>query len=501
MKLLKRLLAGLSLALLLFSCIREEADLQENQLYRIVRADGQYGYGRFTKKKTNEWRGVFYQDNGVLLAGNQYVVLKFTGKKYVLKDIAGERIDIEDPVLYEEPPYEDFPQTWEYRDSVYAVSEIPDRLYGHADGFWVSYPDDSSKSYTEILFSKYLERASQLKFFVEPQDLFMDLYIPEDDGKASRPLLVLIHGGAFFNGDKASIGFPQWARYFAGLGYMVASVNYRLGFHLNTMSIERAGYRAVQDVNAAIRFLVHDKDYRVDPERVFVAGTSAGGITALNIAFMTDSSRPSSTDKLGSIRSVNPSLTDSFSVRAVGNMWGAVNSTEILNDAKSYVVSFHSTGDPVVPYGADRCFGKEKGSFVMPKMYGSKIITEYLGDDRAKLYSFDIPDRHTLHVDLDEETGEEHLNQRFYEIEEAMKDFFSGVMILHPVKPIHKKDSQTIKFDNTDVETVNFKMTGGVILDSGKDFVRVLVFPGSDSVSLIASGEYKTGLTFNEEFL
>ena len=90
-------------------------------------------------------------------------------------------------------------------------------------------------------------------------DLTMDVYLPKDTKASLRPLLVLIHGGAFYNGDKTDKGFPLWAKYFAGMGYVVASVNYRLGFRLNTAAVERAGFRAVQDVDAAIRYLIHNK--------------------------------------------------------------------------------------------------------------------------------------------------------------------------------------------------------------------------------------------------
>lgn len=42
-------------------------------------------------------------------------------------------------------------------------------------------------------------------------DLKMDVYLPDDDTIKNRPLLMLIHGGAFFIGDKASLAMKNGA--------------------------------------------------------------------------------------------------------------------------------------------------------------------------------------------------------------------------------------------------------------------------------------------------
>lgn len=39
----------------------------------------------------------------------------------------------------------------------------------------------------------------------------MDVYLPDDDTIKNRPLLMLIHGGAFFIGDKASLAMKNGA--------------------------------------------------------------------------------------------------------------------------------------------------------------------------------------------------------------------------------------------------------------------------------------------------
>jgi len=96
----------------------------------------------------------------------------------------------------------------------------------------------------------------------------LDVYIPEN-GKKPYPVIIGIHGGAFWAGDKQAESFV----YKNGLdrGYAVVCINYRLS--------QEAKFPAqIHDVKAAIRWVrAHAKDYGFDPHRVAVWGTSAGG--------------------------------------------------------------------------------------------------------------------------------------------------------------------------------------------------------------------------------
>lgn len=86
------------------------------------------------------------------------------------------------------------------------------------------------------------------------------------------PLLIWICGGAFKVMDR-NVWLPQWID-FARKGCIVASIEYRT-------SNEAVFPAALIDVKAAIRFLkANSKFYSIDPERVFIAGESAGGTLA-----------------------------------------------------------------------------------------------------------------------------------------------------------------------------------------------------------------------------
>lgn len=476
---------------LLIACNQEkEIDIDPDVLYRVTTTEGE-GFALFERGSKKLWSGVFYQNEGRLRANAQKVDLE-TGRELALVDCTGRQIPIISYSRYEEPDYLDFPETTSYRDSMYTVSMTEDVVYGHAQGFWISYPDTGG-NVNDIFDAKCRELDDGEKEL----DLTMDVYFPNDHQTALRPLLILIHGGAFFNGDKADLDLPSFACYFASRGYVVASVNYRLGFRKNLASVKRAGYRAVQDVDAAIRYLIHNTEkYAVDSNRVFLAGTSAGGITALNVAFMKDENIPSEAKEEGGIKTVNSEIQPPYSIRCVGNMWGAVDDLSLLNNASSSVISFHSTGDPVVPYGKGHPFDNVFLNWlVFPTMYGSERITEYLGNQRASLLSYDLPNRHTLDVDTDE-YGNKTLNSRFYEIESAMCNFFAERMLPSPVVADHFDWSQTFQIKSLDIESVYWKVQGGVILKQTGNRVDVLLFSNAPSHSVTVCGQYKSGLTF-----
>ncbi len=96
-----------------------------------------------------------------------------------------------------------------------------------------------------------------------------------------------MHGGGFTAGDKAS-GAGK-ANYFARLGYVVVSINYRLlspdgcgGDREPPPICTQAVMAAQHDAQAAVRWLrANAATYRIDTDRIAVGGASAGAVTSL----------------------------------------------------------------------------------------------------------------------------------------------------------------------------------------------------------------------------
>lgn len=97
------------------------------------------------------------------------------------------------------------------------------------------------------------------------KSLFMDLRVP--DGNGPHPVILYLHSGAWISGDRT--GGPALRQ--ASRGYAVASIDYRLA----PQSIWPA---QIEDCKAAVRWLrANAARYRLDPDRIIVFGTSAGG--------------------------------------------------------------------------------------------------------------------------------------------------------------------------------------------------------------------------------
>lgn len=114
---------------------------------------------------------------------------------------------------------------------------------------------DSSTVHRDVSFHDTPERT-----------LSMDVFEPVESGP--RPTLLFVHGGAFREGDRDQL--EQYAREFAGRGYVTATCQYRL-------ADEATFPAALVDVKAAIEFLRAEGDrYGVDGQRIGAVGWSAG---------------------------------------------------------------------------------------------------------------------------------------------------------------------------------------------------------------------------------
>jgi len=99
----------------------------------------------------------------------------------------------------------------------------------------------------------------------------LDLYLPKQSkSKKPLPVVVFIHGGGWRNGDKAG-GRARVAPFVASGEYAAASIGYRL-------SGEAIWPAQIHDCKAAIRWLRGNaQKHGLDPDRIGVWGTSAGG--------------------------------------------------------------------------------------------------------------------------------------------------------------------------------------------------------------------------------
>lgn len=226
------------------------------------------------------------------------------------------------------------------------------------------------------------------------KDLVMDVFMPPaTDVVTKRPVVILAHGGGFINvafmGGTLLVGtmdnddVQALADTLAHWGFVTASIEYRLGFNpASGASLKRAVWRGAQDMSAAVRFFRKNATwFGIDPEKVFVGGSSAGAFCALHSTFVDYTERlpesyelvPIFKKDLGALHSRPIVELTSFNPfngnAAVGNdvdsipigvasYWGAIADLDWLHQGsnKASMIMFHGTSDVVVNYKCNRPF-------------------------------------------------------------------------------------------------------------------------------------------------
>lgn len=210
---------------------------------------------------------------------------------------------------------------------------------------------------TDIVYGRAATESGQ-------KDLLLDLYTPgiadPDATIEKRPAIILIHGGSFQTGSKDDSTLVNMARDLAMNGYVAAVINYRLQgdkpvpservSHLPTQTgvaapIEQqiAAQAALDDAITAFEWLIEKEDvYQIS--QIGVIGSSAGAITAINLAYISDDF------------SIN--LPDRDRISFVVDYWGGAllpldNSTEAVQsvdkgEAPLFIV--HGSNDIIVSF-------------------------------------------------------------------------------------------------------------------------------------------------------
>jgi acetyl esterase/lipase len=203
-------------------------------------------------------------------------------------------------------------------------------------------PGDAPVRYRDDVFSTF-QTTSDITYGTatnlsgEVKTLTLDMYRPPaNDPVTKRPAVVWVHGGGFSGGDKSSPELWDQATTLARKGYVNVSINYRLepggcSAATPTSSCLEAIREAREDAQTAVRWLrAHATTYGVDPTRIAIGGSSAGAITAANVAYTT-------------------AETPAAGVRAAMAISGA-SITSPITAGDAPVLFFHGTNDPLVPY-------------------------------------------------------------------------------------------------------------------------------------------------------
>ena len=217
-------------------------------------------------------------------------------------------------------------------------------------------------------------------------DLDMDVYEPEGDTLTNRPVIIFAHTGSFFSGHNETDDMVDLAISAAKRGYVAISINYRLGLNIiSTYSGERAVYRAVQDGGAAIRYLREfPEEFGINPNQIFMWGSSAGAIMALHLSYLDDEDRPVATYGGGGDPDLGCPICEGNDYahdpkpNAIVSCWGAIGDLDWIDaDDTVPAIMFHGTADLIVPFNSGLPFTL---NIALPIVYGSNLMHDRLNE-------------------------------------------------------------------------------------------------------------------------
>jgi acetyl esterase/lipase len=254
--------------------------------------------------------------------------------------------------------------------------------------------------------------------YAEGKRTLLDVFRPAGAG-GPLPVVVWVHGGAFVAGDKSDL--TPYLKILAGRGYTAVGVGY-------TRAPEGHYPTPVREANEALAFLLKNaEEMRIDPNRILLAGDSAGAqIVAQLAAIISDPAYAETVGidaaiERGQLKGVvlfcgvyDASLADydgAFGGFLRTVMWSYFGTKDFLNDPRMAEMSVnrHVTADyPPAFVSAGNADPLAPQSALMAKTIAEKgvaVDTLFFPAD----YSPPLP--HEYQFNLDEAAGSEALER------------------------------------------------------------------------------------------
>ena len=220
---------------------------------------------------------------------------------------------------------------------------------------------------------------------------------------------MMIHGGGFRDGCRTLLN--KECMEFAKRGYVVATIDYRLGWVKGDAmkpcrnnfcysqlcaartsdgcnpeykdSMNFAIYRALQDASAAMRFIVHYAgNLNIDTNYLYLDGHSAGAIIATNLCYMNQRDLnllvPRANSILGPLKQSGNSFRDSYRIAGLFNNWGCLFDTSFISGVQDKIpmIAFHGIDDSIVPFAKGYPLNCTNGAYKYS--YGSSLLYKRL---------------------------------------------------------------------------------------------------------------------------
>ena len=217
-------------------------------------------------------------------------------------------------------------------------------------------------------------------------DLKYDVYQPHGDTFSLRPVMLLIHGGAYLKLlDQNSPDIVLLCNYFSQRGYVTVSIDYRqepnplslLSEELMVKAVSRALIDTKEAVDHLFRTYQDGNPYRIDTSKAIIGGVSAGAVSAMFIGFL-DSLAQLSPKYQNWIIEANGNDADSIlrhkfdliKPKILISISGALLDTNWIKPKGIDILLVHGSVDEIVPYN----FGHPLNIAALPILYGGKAL-------------------------------------------------------------------------------------------------------------------------------
>ena len=184
-------------------------------------------------------------------------------------------------------------------------------------------------------------------------NLYLDVWTPAGDTATKRPVVLYVHGGQYFYGDKTD-GPPRLImEYFVSRGWCGVSINHRMSPTWNHGGL--APLAVAEDAKAAVRWIVKNAGaFGFDESRIMMGGESTGAVTALVCGY-------TSWDGY----SGNPGY--SSKVHSVINLWG--QGIYPIADPTCSLITVHGDADQVVSFSEAVRLRNEANQYGVPNEF------------------------------------------------------------------------------------------------------------------------------------
>lgn len=181
----------------------------------------------------------------------------------------------------------------------------------------------------------------------------MTIYEPENDSRDARPMILLLSGGGYTSIDLSRLA--PLAQELVKYGFVVAAVSYRTGDASQGIPYASRLIEAGQDSKAAVRYMRKEAStWRIDQDFIIIGGWSAGGITTLSHAYITEGDiNPDFVDlvnDLGGLEGNQGNNGFSSSTKGVISLAGAlINANEVIEAGELPLFAVHGSNDSTIP--------------------------------------------------------------------------------------------------------------------------------------------------------